>query len=222
LTTTCRALTSCKVVSKTNYKVGQIRLDNEAAIMAAAEREFAERGFAGASIARIAESAGVPRTNVHYYFQSKEDLYNKLLTDVVELWNQAFPQITPQDDPAEALTAYIHAKLTYSRTNPLASKIFANEILRGAPLLKNYLEDNYSVWLQGKVKVIRSWIKQGKMDPVDPLHLIFMIWSTTQHYADFDVQVKTALRKDEYSARDFEKITETVTHIILKGCGVRY
>ncbi len=208
-------------MAKNNYRVGQIRRDNEAAILAAAELEFAERGFAGASISRIAEGAGVARTNVHYYFQSKEDLYEKLLTDVVELWNQSFPEITPEDDPAEALRAYIHAKLTYSRTNPLASKIFASEVLRGAPLLKGYLEDNYAVWLQGKAKVIRSWIKQGKMDPVDPLHLIFMIWSTTQHYADFDVQVKMALGKDEYTARDFEKITETVTHIILKGCGIR-
>jgi TetR/AcrR family transcriptional regulator len=207
-------------MARANYKVGQIRLDHQAAILSAAEREFAEKGFSGASIQRIAEGAGVPRTSVHYYFQSKEELYSEVLQGIVELWNESFPEITPKDDPGVAIEAYIRAKLEYSRTNPLGSKIFASEILRGAPLLKDYLDKNYTVWLQGKARVIRAWIKQGKMDPVDPFYLIFMIWSTTQHYADFDVQVKTALRKDEYSARDFEKIAATVSHIILKGCGI--
>ena len=203
------------------YKIGRIRIGMEAAILSAAEREFAERGFSGASILRIAERAGISRTNVHYYYQSKEELYRRVLTRIVEMWNDSFPEITPEDDPAQALEAYIRAKLAFSRSNPQASKIFASEVLRGAPLLKDYLEQNHASWLKGKAEVIRAWIDQGKMDEVDPLHLIFMIWSSTQHYADFDVQVKTALGRAEYSEADFSNISRTVTHIILKGCGVK-
>ncbi|MFT4518986.1 MAG: TetR/AcrR family transcriptional regulator [Halioglobus sp.] len=208
-------------MARSTYQVGQIRRNNEVAILGAAEQEFASHGFSGTSISRIAERAGVPRSNVHYYFQSKEDLYRRLLVDVVQLWNDAFPEITPDDDPAVALESYIRAKLEFSRTSPLISKIYADEILRGAPVLREYLEQNYASWLQGKVKVIRSWIRQGKMDKVDPLHLIFMIWSTTQHYADFDVQVKTALGKKDYTKRDFERIAATITHIIIQGCGIK-
>lgn len=203
-----------------SYRVGKIRIDNEAIILAAAEEEFANKGFSGASISSVAQRAGVPRSNVHYYFSSKEALYNKLLTNVVELWNESFPEITAQDDPAQAIESYIRTKLEYSRTKPQASRIFASEILRGAPLLRQYLEENYAGWLQQKASVIAAWIEQGKMDKVDPFYLIFMIWSTTQHYADFDVQVKAALRKPTLSPKDFDEIARTVTHVILKGCGL--
>jgi TetR/AcrR family transcriptional regulator len=175
------------VQKQRSYRVGKIRIDNEAIILAAAEEEFASKGFSGASISSVAQRAGVPRSNVHYYFSSKEALYNKLLTNVVELWNESFPEITAQDDPAQAIESYIRTKLEYSRTKPQASRIFASEILRGAPLLRQYL---------------------------------VMIWSTTQHYADFDVQVKAALRKTTLSPKDFDEIARTVTHVILKGCGL--
>ena len=202
------------------YRPGQKRRDNEACIVAAAEREFASRGFQGASISRIAERAGVPRTNVHYYFNSKEELYGRLLSDIIRLWNDSFPEIKPADDPAEVLEAYVRAKITFSRTNPLSSKIFANEILRGAPLLRIYLEQDLRHWLLRRVRVIKTWIKQGKMDPVDPFHLIFMIWSSTQHYADFDVQVQAALGKETITRRDYDKAVATITHVLIKGCGI--
>ena len=209
------------MAGKGAYKVGQIRLDNERAILVAAEREFASRGFNGASMNRIAVGAGVPRTNVHYYFKNKEELYAKVLTDVILMWDNSFNQITSEDDPAEALEAYIRAKVAYSRTNPLASKIFASEILHGAPVLSNYLKKDYRDWLRGKAEIMDSWVAQGKMDPIDPFYLIFMIWASTQHYADFEVQVKTVLGKQRLTATDFEIIANNLTHIILKGCGIK-
>ncbi len=209
------------MTGKARYRVGQIRIDNEAAILASAIREFAERGFSGASISRVAEGAGVARTNVHYYFNSKRELYARILTDIVEMWNQSFPAITAEDDPGEALEAYIRAKLAFSRSHPLSSKIFASEILRDAPVLKDYLDKNYRSWLRGKTVVIQSWIAQGKMDPVDPYYLIFLIWSSTQHYADFDFQVKTALGKNKLSEGDFQAIADNIVHIVLRGCGIR-
>ena len=209
------------MAGKGAYKVGQIRLDNERAILVAAEREFASRGFNGASMNRIAVGAGVPRTNVHYYFKNKEELYAKVLTDVIQMWDNSFNQITSEDDPAEALEAYIRAKVAYSRTNPLASKIFASEILHGAPVLSNYLKKDYRDWLRGKAEIMDSWVAQGKMDPIDPFYLIFMIWASTQHYADFEVQVKTVLGKQRLTATDFEIIANNLTHIILKGCGIK-
>ena len=209
------------MVSKGAYKVGKIRIDNEKAILVAAEKEFAARGFNGASMNRIAQGAGVPRTNVHYYFRNKEDLYAKVLTDVIQMWDSSFSQITVDDDPATVLEAYIRAKVAYSKTHPLASKIFASEILHGAPVLSTYLKREHRDWLRGKAEIMDSWTRQGKMDPVDPFYLIFMIWASTQHYADFEVQVKTVLGKQRLSAKDFDAIADNLTHIILKGCGIK-
>ncbi len=210
------------MVSKRNaYKAGKIRLDNEAVILKSAEREFAARGFNGASMNRIAEGAGVPRTNVHYYFTRKSDLYGKVLIDIVNLWDEAFNQISRDDDPATAIGAYIRAKVMYSKTNPLASKVFASEILHGAPQLSKYLRKDYRSWMRQKAKVIDTWVEQGKMDPVDPFYLIFLIWASTQHYADFAVQVTSVLGKKKLTTNDFDAIANNLCHIILKGCGIK-
>jgi TetR/AcrR family transcriptional regulator len=169
----------------------------------------------------IAKRANMPRANVHYYFKSKLELYKKVLTDILQLWNQAFNQITPEDDPADAIAAYIRAKVMYSKTNPLASKIFANEIIHGAPRINEYLNSDFRDWLRSKSAVMEHWIKQGKMDPVDPLFLIMLIWSATQHYADFSTQVNAVLDKKALTDQDFEDIANNLTHIILKGCGIQ-
>lgn len=203
------------------YKVGKIRTDNRAKIIAIAEMEFAEFGYKGASIMNIAKRANLPRANVHYYFNSKLELYKKVLFDILKLWNDAFNQITPEDDPAEAIGAYIRAKVMYSKTNPLASKIFANEIIHGAPIISEYLNSDFREWLKSKAAVIEHWIKQGKMDPVDPLFLIMLIWSATQHYADFSTQVSAVMDKPQLSDKDFDHVADNLTHIILKGCGIK-
>lgn len=203
------------------YKAGKIRTDNRAKIIAIAEMEFAEFGYKGASIMNIAKRANLPRANVHYYFNSKLELYKKVLFDILKLWNDAFNQITPEDDPAEAIGAYIRAKVMYSKTNPLASKIFANEIIHGAPRINQYLNSDFREWLKSKAAVIEHWIKQGKMDPVDPLFLIMLIWSATQHYADFSTQVSAVMDKPQLSDKDFDHVADNLTHIILKGCGIK-
>lgn len=203
------------------YKAGKIRTDNRVKIIVIAEMEFAEFGYKGASIMNIAKRANLPRANVHYYFNSKLELYKKVLFDILKLWNDAFNQITPEDDPAEAIGAYIRAKVMYSKTNPLASKIFANEIIHGAPRINQYLNSDFREWLKSKAAVIEHWIKQGKMDPVDPLFLIMLIWSATQHYADFSTQVSAVMDKPQLSDKDFDHVADNLTHIILKGCGIK-
>lgn len=207
--------------SQKNYKTGKIRTDNLAKIIEAAEFEFALSGFKGASIMSIAKRANLPRPNIHYYFPNKLELYNRVLMDVLALWNDAFDQITADDDPAVAIGDYIYAKVMYSKTNPLASKVFANELIHGAPHLSEYLNSDYREWLVGKSEVMQTWINQGKMDPVDPFYLILLIWSSTQHYADFSVQVSTVLGKQELADSDYEDIAANLQHIILKGCGIK-
>lgn len=203
------------------YKPGKIRVDNTSVILDAAEVEFATYGYRGATMARIAERAELPRPNVHYYFKNKQELYSAILKRILNEWNETFNQITAEDDPAEALERYIHAKVMLSKTHPLGSKIFATEIIQGATHLDTYLATEHRKWTRQKVKVIQSWIDQKKMDPIDPYKLIFMIWGSTQHYADFDHQILSVLNKKKFNDVYFKGVAEDLTHIILRGCGLK-
>lgn len=202
-------------VSKCSTTEGNIRQKNKAIILNAAKEEFVIYGFQGASIKRIAERASIARANIHYYFKDKTDLYQQLLTDIIEVWNSDYDTLNVENDPAEALKAYIRAKVIHSKEDPYSSRIFASELIHGAPVLDDYLNSVFKEWLQTKVEVIESWIERGLMDKVNPHHLLFLIWSSTQHYADFSVQVLAGLDKKALNDKDFEQVITSLTDIIL-------
>lgn len=206
--------------SRNGGRRAEIRETNEVTILQAAEEVFAEYGFHGATTAMIAERAGLPKANVHYYFGTKEALYKAALENTLSLWLSAVDSFTPDADPAEALAAYIRAKIEYSRSRPLASRIFANEIIAGAPQIKGYLDTTLRQIVADKGKVIESWVAAGKMAPVDPLHLFIMLWATTQTYADFAVQAAAIMGKDQLDDGDYDRAAAFVTGIVLKGCGL--
>jgi TetR/AcrR family transcriptional regulator len=199
---------------------GQIRQANEALILAAAERVFAGAGFGGATMAAIAEASGLPKANLHYYFGSKQELYRTVLARTLEDWLVPIQGITPKADPKAAIEQYIRAKMALSMQRPHASKVFANELLHGAPMLKTLLGTELRQLVMAKTAVINDWIDAGRMAPVDPVHLFFTIWAATQTYADFDVQVSAVLGRTQLSAQDYARATEHVVSLILRGCGL--
>jgi len=200
---------------------GSVRQKNKKLILAAAKKEFVTHGFKGASIKRIAERAKIPRANIHYYFEDKTDLYQQLLNEILQVWNSHFDSLSSDQNPKEALTEYIRSKVIYSKEEPEASRIFASEIIHGAPVLKDYLSNEFRQWILQKVEVIEGWIEKELMHPVNPYHLLFLIWGSTQHYADFNVQVLAGLDKNKMNDEDFEQVIESLTSIILAGCGVK-
>jgi len=208
------------LANRRNEPAGRIRQKNQLVIIAAAEEEFLTFGFKGASMKRIAERADLPRANIHYYFKNKLDLYGAVLGDIVQVWDSTISQINPEDDPKTTLSAYIRAKTMSAKNHPNASRIFASEIIHGAPHIGEYLKTDYRQTILKITNGLQSWIDQGKMDAVNPMHLLFMIWGSTQHYADFGVQVLAAMDKTELTDDDFEEINQSITNMILKGCGL--
>lgn len=203
------------------YKPGKIREKNLEQILIAAEEEFALHGYRGASTQAIADRAGLPKSNVHYYYKNKEQLYTAVLERIMELWNEVLEDVKRDDDPAEVLSTFIRKKVELSYTHPRASKLFAMEIIAGAPQVKEYIRTDMRQWFRSKTAVMEQWIEDGKMAPVDPVHLIFLIWSATQHYADFDTQILTLMNRAEYEPSDVEVISEFLIDMVLKGCGLR-
>lgn len=192
----------------------------EARILEAAESIFAERGYGGATTSAIAEAADMPKANIHYYFGTKRQLYRAVLDNILNLWLAPMDDIRIDADPAEALAAYIKTKIWYSKARPNASKVFANELLHGAPQIADYLNGHLRELVNEKAGVLRQWIKQGRIAKVDPVHLFFIIWAATQTYADFDVQIAAVLDKKRLAKSDYEAAEQTITRMVLSLCGL--
>lgn len=195
----------------------RIAQENELKILDAAQEVFAEYGLHGATIDRIAAGCGLSKPNLHYYFASKMDLYVAVLHRTLRIWESTLTKLDPDGDPAEELGRYIIEKVEMSRLHPMASRVFASEILRGAPALQHYLSTDLRTLVDAKAEVIRAWIAQGKLAPIDPHHLIFLIWSATQHYADFLPQVLAVTGKPQFDEADFRAIEQSLTQILLRG-----
>ena len=199
---------------------GQIRQTNEALILLAAEKVFARAGFGGATMAAIAEGSGLPKANLHYYFGSKEVLYRAVLARILNDWLVPAHGISHDAEPRAALENYIRAKMALSAQRPDASKVFANELLHGAPVVRTLLATELRSLMQEKASVVQAWVDAGRMAPVDAVHLFFTIWAATQTYADFDVQVCAVLGKDALEPADYRRATEHVVSLLLRGCGL--
>lgn len=196
---------------------GAKRQANEARILKAAEEVFATAGFSGARTAAIARRAGVPKANLHYYFGTKEVLYQRVLENILEVWLHMGDPIRADAEPAQALAAYVAAKIDYSRRRPHASKVFANELLHGAPQIRGYLRSELKRWVDAKSKVIDGWIAKGKLAPVPAKHLFFLLWAMTQTYADFDLQIASVLGRKRISPADYQDAAALITRLVVKG-----
>ena len=171
----------------------RIQQKNQDAILEAALEVFSQAGFRGATLDQIADRAGLSKPNLLYYFPSKEAIHVQLIAGLLKVWLDPLRQLDPDGEPVEEILAYIRRKLELSRDFPRESRLFANEILQGAPRIQGPLNDELKPLVDDKAAVIAGWIADGRLAPLDPHHLIFSIWATTQHYADFDVQVRAVL-----------------------------
>lgn len=197
------------------------RAETERAILEAAETVFAEHGYRGATTGMIAARAGIPKANLHYYFATKEALYRQVVENIFTIWLEAANSFDDCEDPEEALTRYITTKMDISRQHPMGSKVWANEILHRAPVIQDYLETTLRDWTASRIEIIERWVDEGRMDPVDPRTLLYMIWATTQHYADFIHQIETLNGGAPLSDEQFATARENVVRIVLSGVGIR-
>lgn len=163
---------------------------NRERILDVALARFARTGLSGTRIDEIAQDAGLSKPNLLYYFRSKNALYVAVLVRTLTMWLEPLDAIDESRDPVEALTHYITRKLEAARDHPEASRLFALEIMQGAPMLSDVLARDLRVIVDAKVALLKRWQAEGLLKPHDPHHLLFQIWAMTQHYADFAAQVE--------------------------------
>lgn len=191
------------------------------AILTAALALFSQFGVHGTSLDKVAEGADVSKTNLLYYFPSKEALYIAVLKDILDVWLAPLRALREDQQPLVAIGDYIRLKLEVSRDHPQASRLFCMEMLQGAPLLKGELEGDLKGLVDEKSAVIEGWINQGKLAAVEPHHLIFMLWATTQHYADFSTQIEAVTGQTLNDEGFFNQTVENVQRMVIEGIRVR-
>ncbi|MEM9524533.1 MAG: TetR family transcriptional regulator C-terminal domain-containing protein, partial [Pseudomonadota bacterium] len=191
----------------------RIQQRNTQVILEAALDVFSQYGFRGATLDQIAQTASLSKPNLLYYFPSKEEIHRAVLTDLMETWLDPLHALDPAGDPVAEILGYVRRKLEMSRDYPRESRLFANEILQGAPRIRDVLKGALKQLVDEKAGVIRNWSETGRIAAVDPYHLIFSIWALTQHYADFDVQIRLVLdgrdpfpAAETYLARLFDAV----------------
>jgi len=213
--------TEIKSVTRRRRKSADIRKNNLQLIISVAEHRFAEYGYNGTTISSIAEQAQLPKSNVLYYFKTKEALYKEVLSKLLVIWMVDMKNMTAEQHPRDALRDYILLKMKQSKEHANSSRIFASEILHGAPFLREQLQSDLKDQFLKTCQVFREWIAKQWMNPVSPEHLLFMIWSSTQAYADYGLQSSLLMGKTELDNEDFEAGAQLITNMVLKGCGIK-
>ena len=193
----------------------RIQTKNRETILDAGLDVFSTHGFRGATLDQIAEVAGLSKPNLLYYFSSKEDIHTTVLSQLLNTWLDPLRAMDPDGNPVTEVLAYVRAKLALSRDYPRESRLFANEILQGAPRMRAVIEGDLKALVTDKSAVLMAWMDQGRIARVHPVHLIFSIWALTQHYADFDVQVRAVLGPGHDPFAEAEDYLETLFRKLL-------
>jgi TetR/AcrR family transcriptional regulator len=195
----------------------RIQREKQDIILEAALDVFSVHGFRGATIDQIAEAAGMSKPNLLYYFPRKEEIHKRLIAGMLDIWLAPLREMSADGDPVPEIRSYIRRKLEMSRDFPRESRLFANEMLQGAPRTFDMLAGDLKALVDEKAKVLTVWMDEGKITRTDPYHLIFSIWATTQHYADFDVQVRAVLGPERGGDGRFEDAARYLENLFLHG-----
>ena len=199
----------------------ETRRQNEHLILESAEKIFAIHGFKGSSTMQIAKEAGLPKANIHYYFETKAKLYECVLGNMLEDWMSATRMFKMHGDPAVTLSNYVGAKMDLARQRPNGSKVWATEIISGAPVMRAIFTGTFKGWVDECVATIEQWVKEEKIIAIDAKALLYMIWATTQHYADFNSQIIALNDNKALSDKQFEEKKQQVIKLILSSVGLK-
>ena len=142
--------------SNSTKKITRIQREKIGIILDAALDVFSNHGFRGATIDMIADKAHLSKPNILYYFDSKDKIHEMLLSNLLETWLEPLKQISSTGEPISEICCYVERKLEMARDFPQESRLFANEILQGAPRIFHALNGPLKKLTDEKVALINS------------------------------------------------------------------
>lgn len=169
----------------------RIQREKTQEIMEAALDVFSKAGFTGASVNKIAALANMSTPSMLYYYSSKEEIHKALLQRVLELWVEPLDVIAVGRDPVESILDYVRKNLELSFAHPRQIRVLANEIVMGFPSADSGPFDRFRQVYEAKIIVIEAWREAGQIADIDAHHLMHLIWSITESYANCESRLAT-------------------------------
>lgn len=118
----------------------------EERILAAAEKEFLKKGFAGARTTAIAEAAGVNHAMLHYYYRTKEKLFSKVLADKMsDLAGMVLLEIDKDMPLTICIRRAVGNHFDYVRAHPELPRFVLTEVMANPELLDRFKEHSHEV-----------------------------------------------------------------------------
>jgi TetR/AcrR family transcriptional regulator len=193
---------------------------SRAAILAAAERIFADSGLAGARTDAIAAKAGVNKALLYYYFKSKDDLYRAVLEDHVEKFSREAMRALASEGSARAVVLrYVGTHFDFLSSRPYYSRLL--ERLIAAPHGQRFVEPlvkRYSVPLARRLmEVIERGVREGEFRAVASHHTAISLAALTVFYFSAAPVIKAVARIDPYEPRQLQSRREEVLNFIRYG-----
>lgn len=147
-------------------------------LVAAALGLFATRGFDGVSLAQIAEVAGTTPSLVHYYFESKTDLWRTALGSVLGELRQEFDALEKELEDLDcvaALEEVIRRFITFSSRHPELSLILRNERGSEGPRMEWLWNEQWMPLRSLPLKLIEAAQEQGRLRPAASAHVLAVL-----------------------------------------------
>jgi TetR/AcrR family transcriptional regulator len=150
--------------------------DTEQKIVDAAATEFLKKGIAGARTQTIADLAGINKALLHYYFRSKEKLFEIVVERVIRrVLHQILGNISSEADFETWLKQFIHNYLTAISGNPMVTRFMLWEIEAGGGRIAMIFKEAFGIQTFEEnplYKVVNQAVLDGKIRPVDPIQFI--------------------------------------------------
>ncbi len=139
-------------------------------LFAAAAREFAARGFAGASVDRIAAAARLNKAMIYYHFTNKAELYRDILRDMFAAVGARVAAVAGASaSPEEKLRQFVDALATEAEARPHFPPIWFREIAEGGPHLNAATMSDMAVVLKSLGTIVEQGVRAGRFRPINPI-----------------------------------------------------
>jgi TetR/AcrR family transcriptional regulator len=157
-------------------------LSSKDAILAAARREFAARGFSGARVEAIARAAECNKAMLFYYFSSKEKLYQAVLARALgEIFAEIGRVVSERLTPESFMERFPEIYIRFLARNPDLPRILIFDLIHNpeniSRAMVEILHENASFMPERLLGMIRAWHEQGLISEADPLHFMLNVIS---------------------------------------------
>src|SRR5215470_3371981 len=154
-----------------------------AAILAAAERVFAQAGLAGARTEVIAAEAGVNKALLFYYFKSKEKLYHAILEEHLKTFNQkALALLAGRDSARKILLEYVTLQFDFISARHRHASLFQQFLGAGGKSSDNLVRKYIVPRSQAVERLLKRGMRNGEFRRLDPFHAAVSIGALVVFY----------------------------------------